>query len=161
MRGCALFAADSCAGVLIALSFLVRPVWITFLRYNFSVVAVFAVIYSKTAVNGERSLLKSYRNWPKAVGCYVTEEHQHDRRYNANRSTTTTTKTTTSDHHVQLPHQQLTTATIAATTITQKLQTSAVETSSTHSLGTEQLIKKDLSLSLLMAAVLSCSLPPA
>ena len=42
----------------------VRPVWITFLCYNFSVVAVFTAIYSKTAVNGQLSLLKSYPNWP-------------------------------------------------------------------------------------------------
>ena len=40
----------------------VRPVWITFQSYKFSVVAVFAVIYSKTAVNGRRLLLKSYPN---------------------------------------------------------------------------------------------------
>ena len=43
---------------------LLRPVWITFLCYNFSVVAVFAVIYSKTMANGQLSLLKSYRNCP-------------------------------------------------------------------------------------------------
>ena len=42
----------------------VRPVWMTFLRYNFSVAAVCAVICSKTAVNGQSSLLKSYPNWP-------------------------------------------------------------------------------------------------
>ena len=41
-----------------------RPVWITFQRYNFSVVAVFAVIYCKTIVNGQLSILKSHRNWP-------------------------------------------------------------------------------------------------
>ena len=41
-------------------SFVIRPVWITFQSDNFSVVAVFAVIYSKTAVNGQPPLLKSY-----------------------------------------------------------------------------------------------------
>ena len=30
---------------------------------NFSVVAVFAVIYSKIIANGQLSLLESYRNW--------------------------------------------------------------------------------------------------
>ena len=40
----------------------VRPVWITFLRY--SVVAVFAVICSKTMANGQLSLLKNYPNLP-------------------------------------------------------------------------------------------------
>ena len=43
---------------------LLRPVWITFQCYNFSVVAVFAVIYSKMVVNGQLSLLKSYPNCP-------------------------------------------------------------------------------------------------
>ena len=32
-----------------------RPVWTTFHSYNFSVVAVFAVIDSKTAANGQLS----------------------------------------------------------------------------------------------------------
>ena len=41
-----------------------RPVGITFLRYNFSVAAVFAVICNKTMANGQLSLLKSYPNWP-------------------------------------------------------------------------------------------------
>ena len=36
-----------------------RPVWITFECYNFSVAAVFAVIHSKTMVNGQLSLLKT------------------------------------------------------------------------------------------------------
>ena len=42
----------------------IRPVWMTFLRYNFSVVAVFAVIYSKRVANGQLSLLKSYPKCP-------------------------------------------------------------------------------------------------
>ena len=42
---------------------LLRPVWITFQCYNFSVVAVSAVMYSETAVNGQLSLLNSYLNW--------------------------------------------------------------------------------------------------
>ena len=42
----------------------VQAVWITFQSYNFSAVAVFAVISSKTAANGHLSLLKSYPNWP-------------------------------------------------------------------------------------------------
>ena len=63
-----------------------RPVWIAFQRYNFSVsvvavvavvaavagfkvvvvavVAVFNVIYSKTMANGQLPLLKSCPNWP-------------------------------------------------------------------------------------------------
>ena len=71
--------------------FLLRPVWITFLRYNFSLVAVFAVIYSKTAVSGQRSLLKSYQNCPyysatgisnkRIVPCLfdTVSESNHDR----------------------------------------------------------------------------------
>ena len=46
---------------LIAIS-LLRPVWITFQSYNFSVVAVVAAIYGKTIANGQPPLLKSYRN---------------------------------------------------------------------------------------------------
>ena len=41
---------------------LVRPVLITFQCYNFSVVAIFTVIYSRTVANGQLLLLKTNRN---------------------------------------------------------------------------------------------------
>ena len=50
--------------VAVAVAVVVVAVWMTFQSYNFSVVVVFAAIYSKTVATGQLSLPKSYRNWP-------------------------------------------------------------------------------------------------